>query len=209
MELLPGIPIRVITDWGGVIKVMDQLKRYSHYGIDLEMTHPTSPDGYAASSFTNIYAPPLSESPSIIIFCRHTHNVLAILQVAVEDAVWILDILALRGALEEHQWLAFFRLLLCSEALKLGSFYLLHYLRVGRRNLSAVRCSGFDIRQDLQLLVSTFPCIEQLRVEAKNILCLSRAIFGRGPKRGRDPLHRYLRGWLDPYYKQRNLVHLF
>lgn len=123
------------------------------------------------------------------------HNVIAILQVAVEDAVWILDVLALKEVLDEQQWLVFFRLLLCSEAWKLGSF--LSFLPPP--SVWETNCrSGFDIRQDLRLLVSTFPCMEKLRTEAKNILCLSRVIFGRGPKRGRDPIHRYLRGSPDP-----------
>lgn len=49
MELLPGIPIQVATDWQSVVGVMDRLKHYALIGIDTERTHSITPEGYISS----------------------------------------------------------------------------------------------------------------------------------------------------------------
>jgi len=102
-------------------------------------------------------------------------NVISILQIAVEDAVWILDVPALTESLEERHWVSLFRQLLCSEALKLGSFN----FHMQLNELLPWR-PGFELRGDLQLLADTFPhCIDQLRANIKNILCLRELLLGR------------------------------
>ena len=45
---------------------------------------------------------------------------ISLLQIAVDDSVWILDMPELRTTLAENQWIAFFKLLFCSDAMKLG-----------------------------------------------------------------------------------------
>jgi len=77
------------------------------------MTHPVSSDGYTTSIL-------LCECVPASQYFRRVRNVIAILQVAVEDAIWILDVPALTESLEEKQWISLFSQLLCSEALKLG-----------------------------------------------------------------------------------------
>ena len=102
---------------------------------------------------------------------------------AVEDCVWIVDVLTLRplaittaqSEREIQLWIAFLRQLLCSEAIKLGSSHSSHTLSHLNNHLHS---SGFSIRGDLRIIADVFPdLINELRDEVKGIICLHTALL--------------------------------
>lgn len=99
---------------------------------------------------------------------------------AVEECVWIVDVLTLRSLArttsqqekETELWTAFLRQLLCSDAIKLGSSspcIPIHHISL----LQPPHTSGFSIRGDLRSIGASFPeIVNAIRRQAKGIICL-------------------------------------
>jgi hypothetical protein len=109
---------------------------------------------------------------------------LALIQVAVEDCVWVVDVLSLckvpaedslshslSHAEEQQRWTDFFRRLLCSPAIKLG--YPLPSTQVPPSHTLMGFGSGFNIDSDLHTFEKAFPAVMAgLRGQMRSIVCL-------------------------------------
>ncbi|VDM72695.1 unnamed protein product [Strongylus vulgaris] len=104
-ELIPGYPIVVVEDRENFQKLVAKLENQEFIGIDSEWK-----------------AQYMCANESV-----------ALLQIAIIDAVYLVDFCALEKKLSENDWDALLRTLLCSRARKLGILgffpYKLDYIR--------------------------------------------------------------------------------
>ncbi|KAI1716488.1 3'-5' exonuclease domain-containing protein [Ditylenchus destructor] len=125
IELEDGYPIILVDDWSTLVRVIEDIKTQTHIGIDSEWRPH---------------------------FCS-AKELLAIIQVATSNAVYLIDVIVLENRLSKDQWFKFFKVLLCSEK----------------------PCKiGYDFANDLRVMKSTFPYLSTLFQELKQVICLYR-----------------------------------
>ena len=90
---------------------------------------------------------------------------MALLQIAVETCVYLVDFVQLEGVLKPEQWNAFFTALLKSQSIKLGKKRISHYTFL---NSSA----GFDFINDLRALFHSTATREFKELELNNNNCV-------------------------------------
>jgi len=76
----------------------------------------------------------------------------SLLQVATKSKVWLIDVKKLGSG--SRKWIPFFRQLLCSETIKLG----------------------YDLGNDLRVLLATFPFLNELIGRERNLICLFKTL---------------------------------
>ncbi|KAE9418392.1 hypothetical protein Angca_004143 [Angiostrongylus cantonensis] len=124
VELLPGYPILTIRTWSQLRALIDKFENESYIGIDSEW------------------------KPQYIAPCESV----ALLQIALTDAVYLVDFCSLEKELVESQWRLFLHTLLCNSSIKIG----------------------FDLVNDLRALFAS-PSTYSLRCvldKISNVICL-------------------------------------
>ncbi|KAJ1352762.1 3_5_exonuc [Parelaphostrongylus tenuis] len=124
MELLPGFPILTVKTWTQLRALIDKFDNEPQIGIDSEW------------------------KPQYIAPCES----IALLQIALADAVYLVDFCLLEKEMDENHWLLFLRALLCNSSMKIG----------------------FDLTNDLRALFAS-PSTHPLRYvldEMSNVVCL-------------------------------------
>ena len=94
------------------------------------------------------------------------------MQIATSKAVYIVDVLWLDEKLKivEDHWLNFFDALLCTQGVKKIGLCFIFYFKIRFFIL------GYDFRNDIRVMKSTFPFITKILPNAKEVICLYRLL---------------------------------
>lgn len=118
-ELFPGYPIVMVENKKQLYELMDKLSAQEFIGIDSEWKAQ-----YVVPNerFALCHSPAFS---FILMAILELHLVcsVALLQISIEDGVYLVDFCSLEMKLVENDWDAFLRALLCSPSRKIGNSF--------------------------------------------------------------------------------------